>query len=199
MELPDYRYLNEVIDRQKKRAAFGIKNEDFVIMSTGELNANKNHEVIIRAIAEPHNPHVKYIIAGKGVREEYLQNLIDELNLHSQVKLLGFRTDIPELLHLSDCFAFPSRREGLGLSAIEAMAAGLPLLTSNIGGINSYSENGVTGYKYDPDDVEGFAEGIRKLMNVNDASVYSFNCHQEARKFDVSVVKKIMREVYKEL
>ena len=83
--------------------------------------------------------------------------------MSNQVRILGFRKDIPKLLHASDCFAFPSRREGLGLSAIEAMAAGLPLLTSNVGGINGYSENGLTGYKYAPDDVDGFDEGIKKL------------------------------------
>ena len=191
--------MHEAIARQKKRTELGIKDDDFVIMSTGELNANKNHEVIIKAIAKIHDPHIKYIIAGKGVLEEYLQDLLDELNLHNQVNLLGFRTDIPELLHASDCFAFPSHREGLGLSAIEAMAAGLSLLTSNMGGINSYSENGVTGYKYNPDDVDGFIEGIRKIMNANDPLIFSSNCCQEAKKFDVSVVNRVMFKVYRGL
>ena len=199
MPLSDYRYLLEIISRQKKRAELGLNNDDFVIMSTGELNANKNHEVIIRAIYELHDLRIKYIIAGKGILQEYLQGLIKDLGLNDQVKLLGFRTDIPELLHTSDCFAFPSHREGLGLAAIEAMAAGLPLLTSNIGGINSYSENDVTGYKNDPNNVNGFAEGIQNLMNTSEALVFSKKCENKATKYDVSVVNKVMHEVYTEL
>jgi len=198
LELLDYNYLSEAIDRQKVRTWLGIDVADFLIMSTGELNANKNHSVIIRAISKINDPNIKYIIAGTGKIYEELQDLIEKLNLQEQVHLLGFRTDIPELLHASDCFAFPSYREGLGLSAIEAMAAGLPLLTSNMGGINSYSKNGVTGYKYDPSDVNGFADGILNLKDEYSLKL-SKNCKMEAQKYDIGIVNKIMQKTYQEI
>ena len=75
---------------------------------------------------------------------------------------MGFRKDIPELCHAADISAFPSRIEGLGLAGIEAMAAGVPLVSSNVHGILDYVIDGKTGYTCDPDDLDGFAMAIDK-------------------------------------
>ena len=135
-----------------------------MIISVGELNENKNHRVIIEAISRLKNPQIKYIICGQGKLHKELQELIKKKKLEKQVRLLGFREDIKELLHASDVFAFPSKREGLGLAAIEAMASGLPLITSNIHGIMDYSRNGVTGYCFRSDNIDGFVKGIYYLQ-----------------------------------
>ena len=63
-----------------------------------------------------------------------------------------------------DIFAHPSVREGLGLASLEAMASGLPLITSNVQGVPDYVENGITGYMCDPKDVNTFAENMKKLV-----------------------------------
>ena len=99
---------------------------------------------------------------------------------------------------VSDIFCFPSRREGLGLAAIEAMACGLPLLTSNLHGINDYSVNGETGYKYSPDDVDGFSQGIRACMTQSEwLERVSRNNIEVARRYDLSRVNNIMFSIYK--
>ena len=122
---------------------------------------------------------------------------IEVHNLSNQVKLLGFREDIPELCKISDVFAFPSLREGLGLAAIEAMAAGLPLITSNINGINDYSKFGKTGYSYNATDVEGFSDGIKLLfLDVKKRIIMSEYCKQVAKKYDIKLVNIIMEKIY---
>lgn len=164
------RFENVQVDRAAKRREIGVPEDAFLLLSVGELNENKNHQIIIRAMAKLRDRNVHYAIAGVGEKKDELLRLANELGVADQVHLLGYRRDIPELNHSVDVFCFPSRREGLGLSSVEAMACGLPLVTSNVHGINDYSDNGVTGYKCDPDDADNFAKSI--LLIKEDRSLY---------------------------
>lgn len=188
--------------RRAKRDELGIQQDAKLLLSVGELNENKNHEVVIRAIASMDNKiknNLYYIIAGKGKRQEYLQDLINGLGLAKQIKLLGYRTDIRELCLTADIFCFPSYREGLGLAALEAMACGLPILTSNIHGINDYSEDGLTGFKCSPNDVMGFSENIVKMINNPDLFIKFGKYNQEVvKKYDVKNIIEIMNSLYNE-
>lgn len=190
-------HLRAMVIRQKKRMELGISNDDYVVISIGELNDNKNHQVVLRAIARISDNQVKYIIVGKGSNEEYLLHMKEQLGLSDRIKILGFRTDIKELLLASDIFAFPSKREGLGLAAIEAMCIGLPLITSNIHGINDYSMNQVTGYKCASNDAESISVFIEKIKN--NSSEYrkmSQNNRNMALNYDISVTHKTMCDIY---
>lgn len=159
------RFENVQVDKSEKRREIGVPEDAFLLLSVGELNENKNHQVIIRALAKLNNPKVHYAIAGIGNKKDYLLDLAEQLDVSNQVYLLGFRKDVPELNYASDVFCFPSFREGLGMAAIEAMSCGLPIVTSNVHGINDYSIDGVSGFKCNPTDVEGFEKAIRKLAN----------------------------------
>lgn len=150
------------INRKEKREELGISEDVFFVVSVGELKKHKNHEVIIRALKKAHDTRIIYGICGKGELLEPLKNLAKDLGVEKQVLFFGYRKDIPEILHSADLFAFPSIRDGLGLAALEAMASGLPLLTSNIRGVSDYVKNGVTGYSYSTNDINGFAEGLKK-------------------------------------
>lgn len=188
------------VDLYKKKQEIGIKKDDFVIISVGEINDNKNHQIIIKAIAKLKDKSIKYIICGKGEREEKLKKIIKKFRLDNQILLLGYREDIPELLSISELFAFPSKREGLGLAAIEAMASGQTLITSNVHGINDYSENDVTGYKYAPDDYRGFAEGIKMIMTNNEKrKMWAENNRLIAKKYDVKEIRHEMKRIYQEI
>ncbi|MCT4781654.1 MULTISPECIES: glycosyltransferase family 4 protein [Exiguobacterium] len=188
------------IDRQAKRRALGVDTDtDFVLLSVGELNENKNHETIIRAIAALQEPTLRYWIAGTGNYRAQLEHLIRELGLSGQVQLLGYRDDVIEVMKAADCFVFPSKREGLGMAALEAMAAGLPLITSNVHGINDYSIEGVTGYKRAPIDILGFAKAIRTMQRDFDLS-HQMGLHNSevVKAFDVNRSKEEMRRIYSE-
>ena len=121
------RIKNLVVDKKAKKESIGVPADKVLIISAGELIERKNHEVIIKALAKVNNPNLYYAIAGKGPLEQHLKEVANSLGLSDRVIFLGFRTDVFELYHAADISAFPSKIEGLGLSGIEAMAAGIPL------------------------------------------------------------------------
>ncbi|HHD1572772.1 TPA: glycosyltransferase family 4 protein [Enterococcus faecium] len=192
------------IDKLKKstqkdiREEVGFSNSDVIVVSVGELNENKNHETIIRAI-KLLDSKVKYLICGIGTQKEYLESLITKLGLSERVLLLGYRTDIVDILCKSDIFAFPSIREGLGMAALEAMRCKLPLVTSNSHGINDYSVNGITGFSYKAKDTVGFSNGIKMLSEDSKlrASMGSQN-FKVVEQYDKEKVNLVMFSIYKE-
>lgn len=165
----DFSKCQCTVSREDKRRELGIRDSDILVLSVGELQTRKNHEVILRAIAQIQNPNIQYFLCGKGVLRNHLEELTKTLGLQDQVRFLGYRKDVPEIMNAADIFAHPSKREGLGLACLEAMASGLPLVTSNIQGIPDYVENGVTGFLCDPEDVEKYAGYLHVL--VGDSSL----------------------------
>ncbi|WP_455655304.1 glycosyltransferase family 4 protein [Phascolarctobacterium sp.] len=125
---------NISIDKEQKKNELGIPNGIKVLLSVGELNENKNHEIIIKALSKLDNKEFVYLICGKGKLKEYLQNLAQKLGIGDKVKLLGYRTDVLEICKIADLFIFPSKREGLPVSLIEAMACGVPCIASDVRG-----------------------------------------------------------------
>lgn len=193
------KYKNTIIDKIQKRKELGIPQNSFIVLSVGELSKRKNHEVIIKAISLIENKNIHYLICGKGNEEKYLKRLAEQLGLIDRIHFLGFRSDINEIVKLTDCFAFPSKREGLGIAAIEAMSVGLPIITSNINGILDYSENEKTGYTCSPLDIKGFASAISQLCTHPELSIKmrSYNI-EVAKKFDIYKVNEKMEKIYKE-
>ncbi len=159
------KFKNTSVDFKIKRSELSIGINDFLILSVGELIPRKNQEVIIKAVASLNNPKIKYIICGVGKRLEFLKSLAKKLNIENSVKFLGLRYDIGEILKVADIFAHPSKGEGLGIAPIEAMAAGLPLITSNIQGIKDFSVDGKTGFCSGPNDIKSFAKALKTLIN----------------------------------
>lgn len=157
------KFRNVVVDKADKRQELGLPEDAFIVLSVGELNKRKNHEIIIRAIEKLKNPDIHYVICGKGPLESYLNNLAVEIGIGKNVHLLGYRPDVPEIYKVSDVFVFPSYREGLPVSIMEAMAAGLPVVCSNIRGNSDLIEYGKGGYLVSPSDVDEFAKRIKEL------------------------------------
>ena len=153
-------------ERQEKRRELGVPSDGLLLLSVGELNRNKNHSVVIRALATLGNPSIHYCVAGMGALREELESLAAELGVEKQVHLLGYRTDVDKLYQAADICCFPSLREGLGMAALEGMACGLPVVASNNRGVRDYMENGVNGYLCRANRMEEFAAAIEKLMEV---------------------------------
>lgn len=188
------------IDKREKRRSISVPEDAFLIVSAGELIERKNHEVIIRAIARIDDERIYYAIAGKGRLKEYLSELAKTLGVSDRVIFLGFRTDVFELYHAADISAFPSKIEGLGLSGIEAMAAGIPLVSSNVHGILDYVIDGETGYAISPDDIDGFANAIQRF--VSDHSLgesMKRRCIEAVSPFEKKNALTVMWNIYKEI
>lgn len=186
------------IDLDKKnKIKMGVDIADFVIVSIGELNTNKNHEVVLRAIAKMKNEKIKYFICGTGNLKKYLSHLVYELDLQNQVYLLGYRNNISDILQLSDCFVHSSLREGLPVSVMEAMASGLPVIASDIRGCRDLIKDGAGGYLFDPLNAEELAEKIKIMISSESIrkkmGAYNIN---RIRYFDKTVVYERMKEIY---
>lgn len=159
------KFKNNEVNRIEKRKSIGVSEDEFMIISVGELSKNKNHQVIIRAIAKLKNKRIKYVLCGEGPLDNELRELAKELDVENQVKFLGFRKDISELMNIADLFAFPSYREGLSLSLMEAMASGLPVVCSEIRGNTDLIEDGKGGYLIDDSDELRYAQYVELLLD----------------------------------
>lgn len=175
-----------------------LSKNDFLLISVGEINENKNHEIVIRALANVNNQSIKYAIVGIGPEQQKLELLSRTLNISDRILFLGYKDNVKDYLKIADAFVFPSKREGLGLAALEAMASGLPIVTSDIHGIKDYSENGVTGFTFNPNDLETVIEAINNMYNLDkDKKDMMKNRNiRIAERFDINIVNQIMKEIY---
>lgn len=195
LDTSKFKSLN--VDRFKKRDEIGISQDAIMLLSVGELNSNKNHEVVIRAIAGIDKPNIHYCIAGEGPLHKYLCDIAESLNIRNRIHLLGFRNDVGELYKAADIFLFPTIREGLGLSALEAMSSGLPIITSNVRGIIDYSVDGVTGFTCHPKDVGAFSEAINILSNNSELRTNIGKHNMVAvSKYDIENVITTIKKIY---
>lgn len=188
------------VDKNMYKASLGIPKDGVVMLSIGELIERKNHEVIIRAMAKLQKSNLYYIICGKGPLLEDLFELSKKLKLQDNVVFLGFREDIPELCNIADISAFPSKIEGLGLAGIEAMAAGTPLVASNVHGILDYVIDGITGFACSPNDINAFANSIELLYsNEKLRKDMEGECKKVAEQFSKENALNSMWNIYREI
>ncbi len=188
-------------NRSELRKKLGIKETDFVVLSVGQLSKRKNQQIIIRAMEElKEHEEIRYVIVGLGECEESDKELIQQLKLDKKVILAGYRSDINELLHMADCFAFPSLQEGLPVALMEAMAAGLPVVCSNIRGNKDLVTDRLHGRVIESGDVKGYADAILEMKeNPSQAALYCRNAGEKIKEFGNKKVRSIMEEIYREL
>lgn len=174
------------------RVETGIPENGIWLMSVGELNENKNHETVIRAIADRED--IYYTIAGTGPLEQRLKELIAELHLEKRVFLLGYRRDVPALFAAADIYIHPSYREGLSVSIMEAMASGLPVICGRIrGNTDLIDENG--GVLFDPHSMEACRESILQMLEADRGAMGQYNM-EKIKKFSIEVVSEKMAAIY---
>lgn len=146
------------------RTEFGLADGEKLIVSIGELDDNKNHITVIRALGSLGRKDFKYVVCGVGPNKEMLHSEASRLGLQDNVILAGYRSDIPDVLNAADIFVFPSFHEGMPVSALEAMACGLPIIASKIRGNVDIIQDGENGYLFIPSDVETLSRKISSLM-----------------------------------
>ena len=169
-----------------------------MIFSVGELNGNKNHRIIIEAMAQLESSRVHYMIAGRGADGAKLQELARHYGLEERVHVLGYRSDVPELMAAADLYAFPSYREGLPVSMMEAMAMGRAVVCSKIRGNVDLMEDKKGGFLLSPDDADGFAAAIATILGDEELR-RQMGEHNKAvmKNFDRKTVEKTMVELYR--
>jgi len=191
--------------RRDKAEVLGEQYRDtFVFGTVGRLREVKNHDRMIRAFARAgrDQPHWRLVIAGKGPRKEALEALVRNLGLESKVELLGFHDDIPTLLQAIDVYVMPSLREGFGLALLEAMASGLPVITSNCSGMKDIVANTPCGQLVDPTDTDDLATAFQRMATSSAAQLAEMGEAARQRALENFSAARMIRdyeELYREI
>ncbi len=152
-------------DAAAVRGELGLSEEDFVIIQVARLDGLKDHPTAVRTMAHlvPAVPHAKLILVGEGPERAKIEPLIRELGLGEHVKLLGARRDVPRLLFAADAFLLSSISEGIPLTIIEGMAARLPVVSTDVGGVREILGDPPVGLLAPSGDDEKLAEALTRL------------------------------------
>lgn len=149
--------------RKQWREKLELSPNDTLLLTVGELTPRKNQHVMIKAVKLLQNSNVKLFVCGCGKLELQLKNTVKMLKLEEQVKLLGYRKDIPQLCCAADAFVFTSIQEGLPRALLEAMADGKAIVCSNIRGNVDLVKDGKGGLVV-RNDAESVAAALKELI-----------------------------------
>ncbi|MCR4407330.1 MAG: glycosyltransferase family 4 protein [Anaerolineae bacterium] len=148
------------------RAELGLAADTPLVGIVARLTAVKNHHLFLEAarLIVQAEPVTRFLIVGDGELRDELENRARELGLAERVFFLGWRSDMPRIYADLDVIALTSRNEGTPVSLIEGMAAGVPVVSTAVGGVPDIVADGVCGYLVPPDDAAGLAEAIVALL-----------------------------------
>ena len=180
------------------RRELGIPENAEVLLSVGDLNKNKNHRAVLEALARMENRNLHYVVCGRGPLKEELEAFAREKGLGDRVRFMGYRNDIPAFYAMADVFVFPSFREGLSVSVMEAMASGLPIVCSRIRGNTDMVEDGVNGYLMEPGNPDSIAGALRRLEDGGKREEISRNNLEKAEEYSLAVIAEQYRQLYLE-
>jgi len=162
VDLTPYR---QFADRAEVRRELRLADEDFVLIQVARLVPIKDHLTALRTLQKTvcQLPQARLVLVGEGPEENAIREFISRHHLHDHVRFLGLRSDVPRLLPAADAFLLTSINEGIPLTVIEAMAAGLPIVSTDVGGVAEVVRDGETGLLARPGDVEGLAHHVLRL------------------------------------
>lgn len=178
---------------EEMRKNEGLAENDFAILCTGELNANKNQKTLIAAADKLKDriPNLKILLAGNGPLEGELRQQIHSLGLEDTVKLLGYRTDLEKVVPAMDLIVSCSYREGLPLNIIEAMLCKKPLVVSINRGHKELVKDGVNGYLFAAGDADMLAKRIEELAREKELSAEMGEAgYKKAQPYTVNAVRE---------
>ena len=150
-----------------RAAREGLGLSQPVIGSVAMFRGSKGHVHLLDAFATIHarHPTARLLLVGDGIRRPWVEGLAKDRGLAEAVVFTGFRTDVPDLLRVMDCFVLASTRtEGVPQSLLQAFAAGVPVVASAIGGIPEVVEDGKTGMLVPPEDAASLARAIEAVL-----------------------------------
>jgi sugar transferase (PEP-CTERM/EpsH1 system associated) len=158
------------VDRLRARSALGLDAEATVFGTVSRLDRVKDHPTMLRAFTKTtHNRDEGImLIVGDGPERERIERLVSELGIGERVLMPGFSHDVPSMLACMDMYLQPSTEEGLSLTILEAAAAGLPVVSTKVGGTPEIITDGESGVLIDPGDVEALAATMERFFNDRD-------------------------------
>ena len=180
--------------RSEMRNTIGIKDNETVLLSVGEINPNKNHKIVIDALAKLGRKDIRYVVCGIGALMEENQRLAKSLGIEEQVMFVGYRTDIDKFYQAADIFVVSSFREGLPVAPMEAMSAGLPCVASRIRGNVDLFEGGQL--MFNPRDVDSLCTALSNAMDKDIVANELARNKQTLQRFSMEEAVKAMKRIY---
>ena len=201
VELDRFHYTDED-EKAKLREEYGYSPDDFIMIYPANLVHEKNHSMLfdsLKIIVRETND-VKLILPGQPICVEEYKKILLDMGLIEYVDFLGYRRDIEKLVGLSDISVSPSKREGLPVNLIEAMAIGNAIVATDVRGNNDLVEDGVNGYLVKVGDSETMAQRILELIGDRDKlSAFGRASRARVEAFSTDSVNREMTDIYSEL
>ncbi len=201
--IPTDRYARPKIPCKEWRAREGFGENDALFVCVARFAPQKNHALLLRAFAQgpasEANAHL--VLVGEGILREQLEMQTKNLGLASQIHFLGLRSDIPDVLNAMDVFVLSSDYEGNPLSVMEAMAAGLPIVSTAAGGVPDLCASGKEGFIVPPGDVQALSDAMTSLLGNRELrQTLGMAAARRAREnFDVSTMVQGYEGLYENL
>lgn len=200
----DYDKYRNFPANPKMRSEIGVGESDFIFFLAARLVETKGHDLLIKAFAMlcAEKTDIKLVLAGDGRLKEKLQKLCADLDIQNKVIFLGNRSDVPQLLKMSNAFTLSSINEGMPLCVFEAMAAGIPVIATGTGGHKEVLADSEYGYYVDRN-VDAFYQAMktvyelseadyRELVNKADKRVKNVYSHENAVKELTKIYNQII-------
>lgn len=189
--------------RTSHRSLAGVSDSDFVLIQVARLDYLKDHITAINTVREmvERGRPVRLLLVGEGPRRPEIEDHIASLQLQEHVTLLGERRDVGELLPMADALLLTSINEGIPLTVIEAMAAGLPVVATHVGGLPEIVDDGVTGFLAPAKDPVALADRIECLMESPELRQHFGERGQTeaTRRFSIEAMHQGYCRLYEEL
>lgn len=185
--------------KARLREEYGFSQDDFLLIYPADLVYGKNQEMIFKAIKvlEDKIPTIKLLLPGQPKKLDEYKQMVKDLGVEDRVQFLGYRRDIPNLVTLCDISVSASRREGLPVNLIEALAIGKPIVATNVRGNADIVEDGVNGFIIEQDDYEQMADRIYKIYsNPELAKSMGEKAVEMSEKYSINSVNKTLADVY---
>lgn len=182
---------------QSLRAQLHIPKDAVILLSVGEVNKNKNHRAVIEAL--PMLENTWYVICGDGPLIGSNRILAETLGVADRCLFMGYRNDVNKFYQIADIFVFPSLREGLPVSVMEAMATGLPVACSSVRGNTDLIKDNNGGVLFNPRDQKEIEKKLVKMVSSSEVRNKMGDINlQVISDYDISKLTERMKELYQE-
>lgn len=189
------RFNKKPIDAFRKVIA---PNNEKIMVHASNFRSIKRVKDVVKIFAETNKKvPAKLLLVGDGPDRPGVENLVKELNVHDDVRLVGKQEQIEEILLISDVFLLPSEYESFGLAALEAMAARVPVISTNAGGLPEVNIHGVTGYTANIGDIQAMSNYATTLLSDEQLlEKMKQNAFVQAQAFDINNIIPIYEQLY---
>lgn len=183
---------------KRKKEELGLNEDDFIVLNIAELNKNKNHIQLIKGmeLLKDKYPDIKALCIGDGKLLEEIKKEIKQRGLEENIKLLGYREDINELINVSDIGILMSHREGLPRNLMEFMACGRKVIATNIRGCRDIVCNESVGSLVEVGDYKETAKEIERYYLLQDKK---FEVSEDIQKYNIKNINNKLNEIYSEV